>query len=337
MKLLVLLALPLFAQSPDQALISKYCAGCHNDKTKSGEFSFDKLNVSAMHENAREWERVIRKVRAGMMPPAGMPRPERKELDSFAARIEASVDKVAAQNPTPGRPSLHRLNRTEYANVVRDLLDLDVDVSTLLPADDSSEGFDNVADALAVSPALVERYTSAALKVSKLAVGNMLAAASTITYRSPSDFSQSGHIDGLPLGTTGGMLIKHNFPLDAEYSFKIRARGGLGGIGAAGTPEQDLEITIDGVRMKLSRAATTDIKLPVKAGPHSIGIGLVRHSPGGAGEIWNINIPDSSVQSVAITGPLNASAPGDTPSRRRIFSCKPTQASEEAACRLRTA
>src|SRR6185437_7509038 len=137
-----------------------------------------------------------------------------------------------------------------------------------------------------VSPALVERYTSAALKVSKLAVGNMLASASTVTYRAPSDFSQSKHIDGLPLGTTGGMLIKHNFPLDAEYSIKIRARGGVGGIGASGAPEQEVEVTIDGVRVKTSRSPTTDLKIPGQAGPRTIGIALVRHSPSGADEIW---------------------------------------------------
>jgi len=186
--------------SPDQALITKYCAGCHNDKTGSGNFSFSNLNPSAAASRAQDWEKVIRKVRAGMMPPSGMPRPDRSELDAFAGRIEAVLDRAAAEHPDPGRPQLHRLNRTEYAKVIRDLLDLDVDVSTLLPADDSSEGFDNVAAALATSPALVERYTAAALKVSKLAIANMLTSASTATYRAPADFSQAGHIEGLPLG-----------------------------------------------------------------------------------------------------------------------------------------
>ncbi len=334
MKLLVLALLTsvTFAQNPDQALIAKYCAVCHNDKTGSGNFSLEKLNPALAWDQPQAWEKVVRKVRAGMMPPAGMPRPDRKELDAFAGRIEASLDRVAAQHPDPGRPGLHRLNRTEYANVIRDLLDLDVDVSTLLPADDSSEGFDNVAEALAISPALVERYTAASLKVSKLAVGNMLASASTTTYRAPTDFSQSGHIEGLPLGTTGGLLIKHNFPLDADYTLKIRSRGGPGGIGVPGGPEQDVEVTIDGVRVKVARAATIDLKLPIKAGPRTIGVALIRHSPSGADEIWDNPIPGSSVQSVAITGPLNPTGPGDTPSRRRIFSCRPTSAVEEPAC-----
>ncbi|HEY4362462.1 MAG TPA: DUF1592 domain-containing protein [Bryobacteraceae bacterium] len=328
----VFLAGAAFAQAPDQALITKYCAGCHNDKTKSGSFSLEKLNPAAAGDRPQDWEKVVRKVRAGMMPPSGMPRPQRTDLDAFAGRIETSLDRAAAQHPDPGRPGLHRLNRTEYANVIRDLLDLDVDVSTLLPADDSSEGFDNVAEALAISPALVERYTSAALKVSKLAVGNMLASASTVTYRAAQDFSQAGHIQGLPLGTIGGMLVTHNFPLDAEYAIKIRARGGVGGIGAAGTPEQDLEVTIDGVRVKTSRAGVADLKLPVQAGPHAIGVALVRHSPSGADEIWDNPIPGSSVQSVAITGPLNPTGPGDTPSRRRILTCRPASAAEDSSC-----
>jgi cytochrome c551/c552 len=329
---IALLAGAAFAQAPDQALITKYCAGCHSGKTPSGGFSFENLNAAAAGDAPQVWEKVVRKVRAGMMPPSGVPRPERKELDAFAGRIEAALDRAGAQHPDPGRPGLHRLNRTEYANVIRDLLDLDVDVSTLLPADDSSEGFDNVAEALAISPALVERYTAAALKISKLAVGNMLASASTVTYRAAADFSQSGHIEGLPLGTIGGMLVKHNFPLDAEYAIKIRARGGTGGVGVVGTPEQDVEVSIDGARVRVSRANTIDLKLPIKAGPRTIGVALVRHSPGGADEIWNTVIPGSSVQSIAITGPLNPSGPGDTPSRRRIFTCRPAAAAEEAAC-----
>jgi cytochrome c551/c552 len=329
---IALLAGAAFAQAPDQALITKYCAGCHSGKTPSGGFSFENLNAAAAGDAPQVWEKVVRKVRAGMMPPSGMPRPERKELDAFAGRIEAALGRAGAQHPDPGRPGLHRLNRTEYANVIRDLLDLDVDVSTLLPADDSSEGFDNVAEALAISPALVERYTAAALKISKLAIGNMLASASTVTYRAAADFSQSGHIEGLPLGTIGGMLVKHNFPLDAEYAIKIRARGGTGGVGVVGTPEQDVEVSIDGARVRVSRANTIDLKLPIKAGPRTIGVALVRHSPGGADEIWNTVIPGSSVQSIAITGPLNPSGPGDTPSRRRIFTCRPAAAAEEAAC-----
>jgi Protein of unknown function (DUF1592)/Protein of unknown function (DUF1588)/Protein of unknown function (DUF1587)/Protein of unknown function (DUF1585)/Protein of unknown function (DUF1595)/Planctomycete cytochrome C len=313
-------------------LVSKYCAACHNDRLKTGNLSLDKLDPSAPENDPQVWEKVIRKVRAGMMPPSGMPRPERKELDAFAGRLEAAIDRKAAEHPNPGAPGLHRLNRTEYANVIRDLLNLDVDASTLLPADDSSEGFDNVADALAISPALIERYTAAALKVSKLAVGNMLTPASTSTYRPAPDYSQVGHIDGLPLGTVGGMLVTHTFPLDAEYAIKIRARGGVGGVGVVGTPEQDVEVTLDGARIKMFRATTLDLKIPVKAGPHVLGVGFVRTAPPGADEIWDNTIPGSSVQNISITGPINPTGPGDTPSRRRVFVCQPASPEDEPSC-----
>jgi hypothetical protein len=318
--------------SPDQALLDEYCITCHNAKGRAGGLSLDQLHPAQAASQAQLWEKIIRKVRAGMMPPSGMPRPERKVMDAFLSRVESSIDRTAALHPNPGRPGLRRLNRTEYANVIHDLLDLDVDAATLLPADDSSEGFDNVADALGISPALVERYTSAALKVSKLAVGNMLANAATATYRAPTDFSQNGHIEGLPLGTQGGLSITHNFPLDAEYAIKIRARGGAGGVGAPGTPEQDIEVSLDGERIKVVRAGTIDLRIPIKAGPHTLATALVRRSPGGANEIWNVAVPGSSVQSVAITGPLNPTGPGDTPSRRRIFLCQPENTAAEITC-----
>ena len=169
-----------------------------------------------------------------MMPPGGAPRPDRATMDAFADKLEAELDRAAAANPNPGFTGLHRLNRTEYANAVRDLLALEIDASTLLPADDSSEGFDNIADALAVSPALVERYAAAATKVSRLAVGNMLTSASPLPIGRPADLTQTEHIDGLPLGTRGGILVHYNFPLDAEYDIKIRARSGGIGVGGIG-------------------------------------------------------------------------------------------------------
>jgi mono/diheme cytochrome c family protein len=217
----------------DQALVDKYCITCHGERTKSGNLTLAGLDATRPGDHPETFEKVVRKVRAGLMPPAGVPRPDRATLDGLAASLEAGLDRAAASRPNPGSPGLHRMNRTEYGNAIRDLLDLDVDVTTLLPADDSSEGFDNIADALRVSPALVERYTSAAVKISRLAVGNMLLTASTVTHRVPGDLSQSGHLDGQPLGTRGGMLIEHTFPLDAEYTFKIRVRGAAIGLAAA--------------------------------------------------------------------------------------------------------
>jgi len=320
----------------DQALVDKYCATCHNARTLSGNLSLAGLDVTAPADHPEIFEKVIRKVRAGLMPPAGMPRPERATLDGFAGRLETNLDRAAALAPNPGSHLLHRMNRTEYANAIRDLLHLDVDATTLLPADDSSEGFDNIADALRVSPALVERYTSAAVKVSRLAVGNLLLTASTATYRVPGDLAQSNHLDGLPLGTRGGTLIEHTFPLDAEYSFRIRVRGAAIGLAAANLQGEEIEISLDGERINLVPAtATIDLKLPMKAGPHTLGVTFVRKPPPGADEVWEIFATNSGVQSVAITGPLIPSGVGDTPSRQRIFVCRPASAPDESACAKR--
>jgi mono/diheme cytochrome c family protein len=323
-----------YEQTPSAgpALLNQYCIGCHNEKAKTGNLSLEKLDLSRPGEHADVWEKVVRKVRAGMMPPSGMPRPSRAALDAFAAQLETDLDTAASAKPNPGSKGLHRLNRSEYANAIRDLLALEVDATTLLPADDSSEGFDNIADALAVSPALIERYTSAAVKISKLAVGNMLISPSTVTYRVPADFAQTEHIEGLPLGTRGGMLVRHNFPLDAEYQFKIRSRGTGFGVGAAGVQPEEIEFTVNGERVKAGTGASIDVKAKVKAGPQTVAAAFIRRSPPGSDEIWQTFTGASALQSIAITGPLNPTGPGDTPSRNRIFVCRPASESEELAC-----
>jgi cytochrome c551/c552 len=318
--------------SPDQALLNQYCIGCHNEKTKTAGLMLDKMDLSHPGQDPETWEKVVRKVRAGMMPPAGMPRPDRATLDSWTAKLETELDRAAAAKPNPGSTGLHRLNRTEYTNAIRDLLAIEVDGSTVLPADDSSEGFDNIADALAVSPALIERYVAAAGKISRLAIGNMLITPSTVTYRAPADLSQSEHVDGLPLGTRGGMLVRYTFPLDAEYSFKVRARSAGIGVGGAGASGEELEFVLNGERVKLAANGTIDAKIAVKAGPQEIGAAYVRKAPPGADDIWQVFAGNSSVSSIAITGPLNPTGPGDTPSRRRIFVCRPAAAAEEPVC-----
>jgi mono/diheme cytochrome c family protein len=320
----------------DQGLVDKYCVTCHNDRTKSGNLTLAGLDAGRPGDHPETFEKVVRKVRAGLMPPAGLPRPDRVTLDAFATSLEAGLDRAVASHPNPGRRGLHRMNRTEYANAIRDLLDLEIDETTLLPADDSSEGFDNIADALRVSPALIERYTSAAVKVSRLAVGNMLLTASTVTYRVPGDLVQSGHLEGLPLGTRGGTLIEHTFPLDAEYAFKIRVRGAAIGLAAANLAGEEVEVSVNGERIKLVPAmATIDVKLPMKAGPHALGITFVRKPPAGADDIWGVYATNSGVQSVAITGPLTPSGLGESPSRRRIFACRPSSTSDEVPCARR--
>ena len=321
------------AKPSDRALVDQYCLTCHNDRAKTGNLSLTGLDVSQPGDQAEVWEKVVRKVRAGLMPPSGMPRPDRAALDAFAGRLEAGLDRAAIAHPNPGSSALHRLNRTEYANAIRDLLALDIDEATLLPADDSSEGFDNIADALRVSPALVERYTAAAVKVSRLAVGNLLLSASTVTYRVPGDLQQSEHIDGLPLGTRGGTLVQHTFPLDADYSLRVRVRGAAIGLAAANLQGEEIEITIDGERVKLLPAtAQIDLKIPVKAGQRAIGVAFVRKAPPGADDIWATYAANSGVQSLAITGPLTPTGLGDSPSRRRIFSCKPATPADETPC-----
>jgi mono/diheme cytochrome c family protein len=204
-----------------QTLVNQYCVGCHNDTLKSGGFSWTTLDAAHPERNVDEAEKVIRKVRAGLMPPPGLPRPSVAVMKGFARQLEDAVDRAAALHPNPGRPALHRLNRAEYANVVRDLLGVDTDVTSLLPTDDMSHGFDNMADVLTISPALMQGYIRAAGKISREAVGDPAALALTDTYSIPRTAAQTRHVPGTPFGTRGGMSKIHNFPADGEYAFKI--------------------------------------------------------------------------------------------------------------------
>jgi cytochrome c551/c552 len=323
----LVLAAACFGQ--ERAFVQQYCAGCHNEKLKTAGLLLDKMDPAEAGQHPEQWEKVVRKLRAGMMPPAGAARPERATIDAFVAKLEATLDRAAAANPNPGTTVVHRLNRAEYANAVRDLLAVDVDASTLLPSDDSSEGFDNIADALGVSPALLERYVAAATKISRLAVGDPGTTAVTATYRAPADLSQTAHIEGLPLGTRGGFSFQHTFPLDAEYVFKIRARSSGLGVGA-GAGRVALEITLDGARVPQPKQG--DLHLTVTAGPHTIGVAMPKQNPAGVDEVYATYANNSAVTSVAITGPVNATGPGDTPSRRKIFLCHPEAPADETGC-----
>jgi hypothetical protein len=296
----------------------------------------DKLDLAQPGNNAEAWEKVVRKIRAGMMPPSGLPRPDRATLDAFATQLETELDRAAADKPHPGTTGLHRLNRTEYANSIRDLLALEIDPTTLLPADDSSEGFDNIADALAISPALLERYVATATKLSRLAVGDPETSPSTVTYRVPSDLSQSDHIEGLPLGTRGGILVRNVFPLDADYAIKIHARPPAIGLGSPGFQDEELEVTLNDERVKLAKATPSlDLRITVKAGPQELGVAFIRKNPPGADDLWQIFPNNSAIQNVAITGPFNVTGAGDTPTRRRIFVCRPATPDDEMPCARR--
>jgi hypothetical protein len=328
--------LPAIAQNPaasDRQFLTKYCQGCHNDRLKTGGLSFEQMDPSQVSRSPETWEKVVRKLRAGMMPPSGAPRPERALIDEFVGHLETSLDKYATLHPNPGTLGLRRLNRAEYANAIRDLLALNVDVSTLLPSDDSSEGFDNIADALGVSPALLESYVGAATKISRLAAGDPSITPTTNTWRAPGDLSQTSHIEGLPLGTRGGILLAYTFPLDAEYAFKIRTRSAGFGVGARAGPVP-LEITLDGVHVSPGKS-TSDFRLPVTAGPHTIGVTMPAHDTAGVDDIYAVYPDNAAVTSVAITGPTNVTGSGDTPSRRRIFACQPAPGQDETACAKR--
>ena len=288
------------------------------------------------------------------MPPAGRPRPDAAAASALAAQLEGALDRAEAAHPDPGGPLLHRLNRAEYANAIRDLLALDVDAAALLPPDDSSAGFDNVADALGVSPALMERYLSAADQVSALAVGDPTILPASFTYHVRSDTSQSDHVDGLPIGTRGGLMARPTLPLDGEYVIKVKLlQTNLGSVRGLEYPQQ-LEISVDGARVHLvpmggpadfailpdnaeEIAEALDARLVVRvkaaAGPHNVAATFVQRTDAQGGHRLqpflrsNVDATDHTglphIESVTITGPFGATASGDTPSRRKVFACGP--------------
>ena len=313
--------------NPEAAFLTQYCIGCHNQRVKTAGLALDTLDVAQVGHDAETWEKVVKKIRTGMMPPSGARRPERTALNGFATELETRLDRAADPNAALSTPALHRLNRTEYANAIRDLLALDIDVNVLLPADGSSQGFDNLAEALAVSPALIQGYVSAAMKISRLAVGDKTMAPSQVTFTPPPGLAQDRHIDGLPLGTRGGLLIQHTFPLDAEYDFALGGRGG----------GPNIDITIDGEQVKAENPR--NFRLKVAAGPHTIGMSLPDRQRGaGVDEIYSDFRTNAAftnpggVPSLVITGPHNVTGVGDTPSRRKLFTCRPASAAEETSC-----
>jgi Protein of unknown function (DUF1592)/Protein of unknown function (DUF1588)/Protein of unknown function (DUF1595)/Protein of unknown function (DUF1587)/Protein of unknown function (DUF1585) len=311
----------------DSSVPSQYCTGCHNQRAKVAGLMLDSIDYTDVGKNAETWEKVVRKIKTGMMPPSGARRPDRAVLDGFASEIEKRLDAEAALHPNPGRAALHRLNRSEYANAIRDLLAVDVDVAAMLPQDDATDGFDNIADALGTSPSLIQGYISAAMKISRKAVGDQTLLPSQVTYAAPGGV-QDRHIEGLPLGTRGGLLIQHTFPLDAEYDFSVG--GGFGGV--AGT-----DVTIDGA--KINVANTRNFRLAIPAGPHTIGAAVVDRQRGAgvddAYSDFRVNsafTPGGGVNSIIINGPFNPAGPGDSPSRHRVLICRPANAAEETPC-----
>jgi cytochrome c551/c552 len=344
------------------ALVQKYCGTCHNDRAKTGGLSLQNLNLAdTASTHAATWEKVALKLRGGMMPPQGMPRPDEATIDALARTIERTLDTHAQASPDPGHKPVHRLNRKEYGNAIRDLLDLQIDPTQLLPADDESHGFDNIAGVLRVSPSLLEQYLNAARHISSLAVGSD----SDLViqrYRIPPDDSQEDHVEGLPFGTRGGMLVRHNFPQDADYDFSVKLLRNIVGYLTGLEFAHQLEISIDGERVFLVQVGGDEDNLAsdrnmseaadmidkrlqkrvrVTAGPHMVGVTFHRRNHAESDEPLQPHERDHDLQNMnglpiidhfSIAGPSNATGPGETPSRRRIFACRPARASEEAAC-----
>jgi mono/diheme cytochrome c family protein len=313
-------------------VLNRYCETCHNTEDWAGGVAFDALDAATIPQDEQTWEKVIRKLQAGMMPPPGKPRPQRRVLDSFATELASRLDEAQAKRPVASNVPVHRLNRTEYANAIRDLLAFDVDVATLLPADDAADGFDNVADVLNVSPTLVQAYVSAAMKISRWAVGDRSTPPTSVKYVVPAGLSQEEHIEGLPLGTRGGMTVTHNFPLDAEYEFRVSAGSGFRFAGPVGGPPPRVDVMLDG--QQVNEPDVRKFRIRVKAGPRKIGVALVeqRHWAGVDGLYSKAQPRRDDLESVTINGPFNPTGPGDTPSRRAIFLCHPKEALEEEAC-----
>ncbi len=349
------------APTSDQALVQKYCVTCHNARAKTAGLSLEGANPAEAASHAELWEKVAMKLRGGMMPPQGMPRPDAATLETFAASIEKTIDDRALRSPDPGHKPVHRLNRTEYGNAVRDLLDLDVDVTNLLPADDESHGFDNIAGVLRVSPLLLEQYLAAARSISSLAIGTDTDLVRS-DYRVPPDDGQEDHVEGLPLGTRGGLLVKHNFPQDAEYEFSIKLLRNIVGYLTGLEFAHQIEISIDGERVfleqvggeednrasDLAMSATADKiderlkkKVFVKAGPRMVGVTFIKRNHAESDEPLqqherNHDLQDMNglplIDHVSVIGPYNAKGPGDTPSRRRVFTCQPASTASETTC-----
>jgi hypothetical protein len=356
---------PAAAQS-HKATLDRYCVTCHSDRLKTAGLTLESIDTTNIAASPDVWEKVVRKVRVGMMPPQGSPAPDAASRASLVTWLTGELDAHAATHPDPGRPLVHRLNRAEYGNAIRDLLDLEIDPASLLPADDSAYGFDNVADVLGVSPVLLERYLSAAGKVSALAVGDPESGVASETFRVRQDASQDRHVEGLPIGTVGGMLAHTTLPLDGEYVIQPRLfRTNLGAMRGLEYAHQ-LEITVDGARVHLaSFGGDEDFKASLKnptlagddvearsrarvrltAGRHTIGVAFIEKTA--AQNSWRLQpflrsshdtfdptgYPHIDVFSV--TGPYNPTGSGDTPSRRKIFMCRPAAPAEEEPCARR--
>ena len=353
---------------PPRAVFDKYCVGCHNQRVKTAGLALDVLDPAQVSEHAEAWEKVVRKLRTGAMPPAGRPRPDKPVSDSVAASLEAGLDRAAAEHSNPGRPTLHRLNRIEYRNAIRDLLALEIDSAALLPGDNAAYGFDNNADALSLSPALTERYLEAAAKISQMALGHVRGSAAPETVFVPSDRNQGSRVsDEQPWGSRGGLTFRYYFPVDGEYQFELQLKesGADGGIIGITTEPQELDVSLDRARVWTSTVGGPDIanvrgqertekirealkfRLPVKAGSHLVQVYFVQKTTAFVEDLFDPYLRrdpyratngEPGVSSVTVIKPpsrsnaAEANVVNDSPSRRRVFVCRPASPTEEARC-----
>jgi len=358
------------AADADAALVKTYCVGCHSDRGKAGGLTLAAFEPGKAAASAEVSEKMVRKLAAGMMPPAGAKRPAAAELTALQRHLEARLDQAAAARPNPGWRPFQRLTRAEYANAVKDLLDLDIDPTLYLPPDTNSHGFDNVADAQSFSPALFEGYLRAASQISRLAIGDRGAGATSVTYRIPQFESQMRHVEGTPFGARGGMSVVHTFPADGTYVFQVimvrTVSGELYGNTAIALAEKNepVEILING-----EHAATVEVHagmsdadqkamtvesppIQIKAGPQRIAVVFPRHYTGPVDDLLtpiDSTLIDTRIgtgfgvtalphiQDVTIQGPLTVTGVSDTPSRQRIFTCRPTSPGEEERCAIQIA
>ena len=344
----------------DNAIVKQYCTGCHNDRGKAGDLSLANFDVARVTSNPVVTEKMIRKLRAGMMPPSGARRPEAHVLTGLAESLETRIDRAAALNPNPGSRPSQRLNRAEYAAAIRGLFGLDVDVNALLPPDTIAHGFDNISEEQGVSTAVMEGYLRAASTISRLAVGDRTATATSTIYRLPRDGTQMRHVPGAPMGTRGGISLVHIFPADGDYIFKMLLHSGPTGdlFGSVAFGEQ-IEVSVNGQRaallkinhqMKESDEGGLTLQSPpihVQAGPQRIAAAFIQLADGpvddlvapiehtladtNVGETFGITaLPH--LREFAVTGPTRVTGVSESISRQRIFTCRPTAASEEASC-----
>jgi len=331
------------APSVHRATLDKYCVSCHNARLRTASLLLDQADVDHPEASAAIWEKVLHKLRAREMPPAGVPHPDDATYEGLAAYLETALDTAAAAHPNPGRPGAYRLNRLQYANSIRDLIGLEIDAASLLPADDSGYGFDNIGDVLTVSPVLLEKYLSAAATISRQAIGDRSLAPTSAEFSIPPATVQTERESrDLPIGSRGGLAVRHHFPVDAEYAIKVRLQRGKDATTIVGmSDERRLDIRLDGRRIRQFRIGGAgpirdddlEVRVPVTAGAHLVAATFVKDTvkPEGVLSRSGDTAFFEGVGTLSIAGPYNATGSGDSATRRKIFMCRP-RATDDESC-----